>query len=185
MQSPPGYPQQPQGQPYPHQPQGQPNPQGPQQVPPGYGPPPGYPQQYGMQQQPYYPPQKKGMPGWAWGLIVGCVLLFCGVPVLALAAIPLITSNTREARRAEGEQLMGSARDATRVQYSKTGTSPARLSQFTQLYMFEGEYYRVDDNIQATSANATITCSPIMTATDGKGRIEFAWATGESKVRWD
>ena len=47
------------------------------------------------------------------------------VGILALAAIPLITSNTRDARRAEGEQLLGSARDSARVEYAKSGAPGA------------------------------------------------------------
>ena len=97
MQPPPGYQQNPQF--------SGPSNQGPQQYPAG---PQGYqhpPQQYGMTPPPYYPPQKKGMPGWAIALIVcGAGFVFL---VLVLAAIPmLVSTNTRDARRAEGEQLL-------------------------------------------------------------------------------
>jgi hypothetical protein len=169
MQQPPGYPQQPQ------------HPQGPQQAPPGYGQPP----QYAMQQQPYYPPKKKGLPGWAWGLIIGAVVLFCGFPVLGLLLVPLVTSNTREARRAEGEQLMGSARDLCRVQHQKAGTAPKRLSAISRPGEFIGLYYQIDDAIESTSTQGKLHCSPMQSPSDGRGHIEFKWQDGSSSIRWD
>jgi hypothetical protein len=80
------------------------------------------PQYQGMPNMPYYPPRKRGMPGWAIALIVVGVLFFFIIPILALAAIPLITSNTRDARRAEGEQMLGSFTGLVRVAYAKQGT---------------------------------------------------------------
>ncbi|MCB9894186.1 MAG: hypothetical protein H6839_07050 [Planctomycetes bacterium] len=185
MQPPPGYSNQPQGQPGPQP--GQPYPQ---QQPPAYGAP-GQPQ-YGMQQQAYYPPRKKGLPGWAWGLIIGGLVLFCGLPVLALAAIPLITSNTRDARRAEGKQLLFSARDAARIEYSRTGVNPGTFSSFSNPGDFAGMYYSVDDPIKATgistrsggTSSAEITCTP-RSISDGRGRVEFEWTSGGGTVVWD
>lgn len=202
MQPPPGYPQgqqnpqfmpanRPQQPAYPQhqQPQPQPYPQqqyAPQQYAPQYG------------QYPYYPPQKRGLPGWAWGLIIGGIVLFLIVPVMAVAAIPLMTSNTRDARRAEGEQLLNSARDASRVHYAKTGYAPARLSDFTDPYLFEGLYFAVDDNIllrpparrsparrfrqRATAAAALISsghqANPAFSGTDMQ---PAPWETGDQQ----
>jgi len=186
MQPPPGYPQQPQG-----------APQGPQPYPQGPQP---YPQQYPMQQGYYGPPPKRGMPGWAWALIIVGILLFCGVPILVLAAVPLITSNTREARRAEGEQLMGVAVDRARVYYARNGASPGRFSAIPDLYAGEldGIYYKVDDPITDVggssgrgfggyggSSKAKITCSPVQTQSDGRGTTEFDWAGGNKQMSWD
>jgi prepilin-type N-terminal cleavage/methylation domain-containing protein len=105
------------------------------------------------------------------------------VGILALAAIPLITSNTRDARRAEGEQLMGSARDATRVQYSKTGTAPALISSFTPVAGFAGEYYTINDAITSTATDGTIGATAV-SASDGNGTINFQWASGNSSISW-
>lgn len=64
---------------------------------PGYGPqyppqyPAQYPMQYPMQYPPQYPPRKSGSRGLVIGLVIGGVVLLV-VVVLALAAIPLITS---------------------------------------------------------------------------------------------
>ena len=171
MQPPPGYSQGPQQ----GQPQGQP--QNYQQ--------PGQPQ-YGMQQMPYQPPRKKGLPGWAWGLIIGALVLFCGFPLLAILAIPLITSNTRDARRAEGEQMMGFARNSARIEYSKTASNPGTFSSFADPADFAGKYFRVEDQIRSKSeAAAEITCVPQQTTSDGKGRLEFDWSHGMGKTTWE
>ncbi|MEZ5993983.1 MAG: hypothetical protein R3E76_16740 [Planctomycetota bacterium] len=173
------------------QPQGQYN-QGPQQYsngPQQYGTPPGGPQ-YGMQQYPYYPPPKKGMPGWAIALIIGGVALFI-LPIFALAAIPLITSNTGEARQAEGEQLLGSARDYLRIEYSRYGNDREAFAAFANYHrngVFDGTYYRVDPRpttINNAGFNVQITCSPTPASSGGKqGQMQFAWASGEYRTTW-
>lgn len=173
------------------QPQGRYN-QGPQQYnngPQQYGTPPGGPQ-YGMQQYPYYPPPKKGMPGWAIALIIGGVALFI-LPIFALAAIPLITSNTGEARQAEGEQLLNSARDYLRIEYSKTMEDRDAFAAFATYHRsgaFDGQYYRVDPTptlVRGGRYNAQITCSPTPAAAGGKrGQMQFAWVSGESELTW-
>lgn len=182
MQQPPGYqPQGPQGGPQ-YQQGGQQQPQGGhqyQQPGPQYG------------QMPYYPPQKKGMPGWAWGLIIGAIVLFCGFPLLGLALIPLITTNTSEARRAEAEQMMGSLRGQARIAYSKTATAPTRLTGPVDLGgcnvsppELEGMYFRIDDSIRpGTRAEARMTANP-KSPGDGVGTHEFDWATGNGTYTW-
>ncbi|MBZ0135047.1 MAG: hypothetical protein K8I27_01585 [Planctomycetes bacterium] len=129
------------------------------------------------------------MPGWAWGLIIGAIVLFCGFPLLAILMIPLITSNTRDARRAEGEQLLGSGRDMARIEYSKKGAAPVSFSRFEmpiQPSMLTGKYYRVDDAIHAKpGGSAEITCTPQQTMSDGTGRLEFVWSHGMGQIRWD
>ena len=105
------------------------------------------------------------------------------VGILALAAIPLITSNTRDARRAEGEQLLGSARDATRVQYSKTGTAPATISAFQALTNFSGKYFTMNDTITSTSTTGAISTNA-GAGSDGTGTITFQWGSGSSTIVW-
>ncbi|MCA8935346.1 MAG: prepilin-type N-terminal cleavage/methylation domain-containing protein [Planctomycetes bacterium] len=110
------------------------------------------------------------------------------VGILALAAIPLITSNTRDARRAEGEQLLGSARDALRVEYSKTNTAPA--SVFAPASMtaanFVGSYFKVNDayGTAAGSFNVGITAQNVTGTADGTGTMSFYWTSGESTIAW-
>lgn len=104
------------------------------------------------------------------------------VGILALAAIPLITSNTRDARRAEGEQLMGAARDFCRVTYSKTGSAANVSAPFTAEVAtgaFDGEYFEVQTYVPATpQLNATST------GTDTAGNITWQWASGNSAIAW-
>ena len=147
---------------------------------------PNMPPQYGMQQMPYYPQQKQGMPGWAWALIIcGLLFVFMIVGIFALAAIPLITSNTRDARRAEGEQLLYGARDFARVEFSKMGKNPGSFSSAGSPNDFDGKYYSVDDRIQDLSREkARITATPT-TASDGKGTLDFPWASGGGRVKWN
>lgn len=158
---------------HPQQPQGQPHYQQ------------AHPQQ-GMQQMPYYPPQKQGMPGWAWALIIcGIVVVLMIVGIMFLAAIPLMTSNSRDARRAEGEQLMGSAKGEARVAYSREGEAPDTFSSIGALHVLQGRYYSVDDRIQTLGGDqARITCSPTESG-DSKGSHEFHWNSGQGKLYWD
>lgn len=176
QQGPQGHPQGPQQ----WGPQG--HPQGPQQ-----GPPQQYPQQgYQMGPPQYYPPQKKGMPGWAIALIVGAVFMFVVLPILALAAIPLITTNTSDARRAEGEQLMFSARNRARLAFARNSEIPVSFTAAgVPRDMLEGHYYRVDDRIGGTSTQGEITCSPVQSPADGHGRLSFNWTDGGGEqVHW-
>jgi prepilin-type N-terminal cleavage/methylation domain-containing protein len=102
------------------------------------------------------------------------------VGILALAAIPLITSNTRDARRAEGEQLMGAARDHLRVQYSKTGSATGLTLTSAGTNAFDGEYFNVDTYTAATPsvlANAKSTG-------DTDGTMNWDWASGNSSISW-
>ncbi|MCB9894780.1 MAG: prepilin-type N-terminal cleavage/methylation domain-containing protein [Planctomycetes bacterium] len=104
------------------------------------------------------------------------------VGILALAAIPLITSNTRDARRAEGEQLMGSARDFCRVEYSKNGNASAVTAPFGVQVAngaFAGKYYSV--NTYATTPSVLATAS---STSDGNGLMTWVWASGNSTISW-
>ena len=111
------------------------------------------------------------------------------VGILALAAIPLITSNTRDARRAEGEQLLGSARDALRVEYSKTNTAPASVFAPASLSVgnFTGSYFKVNDAYGTAAAakyNVGIEAVNVTGTADGTGTMSFIWSSGESTITW-
>jgi hypothetical protein len=177
--TPPGYPQQPGGQ-YPQQPAGNYGQQ------PGGPPPAGapYPPQgpYPGMAPPYYQPQpKKGFPVWAIVLIViVCMLPVCGI--FGLAAIPLITTNTRDARRSEGEQLLGSMKMRVKVAHARLNVVPP---QFTGAIGeggcgvnptdLEGKYYRVRDSIEGNKDRARIMCDPTgQGGADGTGQLDFS-----------
>lgn len=107
------------------------------------------------------------------------------VGILALAAIPLITSNTRDARRAEGTQLLGAARDYCRVEYSKTGVAPADMSG-AGAGAFVGEYYgiasTVAPGVAGTNTPGGTVVATAVTASDLNGTIDFAWGSGASDI---
>lgn len=108
------------------------------------------------------------------------------VGILALAAIPLITSNTRDARRSEGEQMMGSMKSQARVAYSKTGAAPATLTVCgVAAAERTGKYYTVADAIAAGQGGyaARVTANPV-TASDGVGNLDFNWSGGDGAFTW-
>jgi type II secretory pathway pseudopilin PulG len=166
----------------------QPGNQGHPDIPQGYAP------HAGMQYPQAYPPQKQGIPGWGWALI-GCgglFVVFMIVSVLALAAIPLITSNTRDARMSEAEHLLGSARNLARVRYSKFGEPPHSLTgpydrggADVPEYELQGMYYQVEDRVTTPYPGyGGLTATPHYAGSDPTARMEFSWNTGESDLAW-
>ncbi len=119
---PPGYGQgpRPMAPQYPQPMQGQYAP-GPQYAPPGYP-------QYGPQGY-YPPPQKSGFPTWAIVLIVCLVIGPFLIGILAVAAIPLIASNTDEARSSEARAALGAMKDRARVVYQRNPS--ARVDKYS------------------------------------------------------
>jgi len=108
------------------------------------------------------------------------------VGILALAAIPLITSNTRDARRAEGEQMMGSLKGQARVSFAKTGTAPATLTVAgVNAAERQGKYFNVSDTVTVVTANvsARLQADPATTS-DGTGTCTFNWSGGDGSFSW-
>ena len=102
------------------------------------------------------------------------------VGILALAAIPLITSNTRDARRAEGEQLLGAARDYCRVEYSKTNDAAKVALSGAGTGAFSGSYF----NVTTYSGTANGGSVNTNTTSDGTGTMTFQWGSGSSAITW-
>jgi prepilin-type N-terminal cleavage/methylation domain-containing protein len=113
------------------------------------------------------------------------------VGILALAAIPLITSNTRDARRAEGEQLLGSTRNQARVAFARLGDG--LTGKLTDTYAvgganiqpteLVGQYFGVvDATLDGASQTQVLQADPGLGNNgndgDGVGVMEFVWATG-------
>lgn len=123
----------------------------PQQFAPGQMPPPGYPQ---YAPPGYYPPppQKSGFPVWAIVVIVGVIGFFV-LSILALAAIPLIATNTTEARSSEARAALGAMKDRARVVYQRTGVRNVDKASLgigpTEL---QGTYF-TDADYSVTSGN--------------------------------
>jgi len=97
-----------------------------------------------------------------------------------------VEGNTRDARRAEGEQLLSSARDWSRVQYSKTGEAPKTISATQDLKSFEGTYFRVRDTIykKPDAERGGLVVEPIENIEDGWGALYFDYASGKSDFKW-
>lgn len=87
----------------------------------------------------------------------------------------------------EGEQLLGSARDYTRVEYSKNGIPPADIYDFADEHLFTGAHYKVRGAIHQLSVagdqryDVAIVAEP----TEGFGlwlTMRFQWASGQNKI---
>ncbi|MBX3473649.1 MAG: prepilin-type N-terminal cleavage/methylation domain-containing protein [Planctomycetes bacterium] len=116
------------------------------------------------------------------------------VGILALAAIPLITSNTRDARRAEGEQMMGSMKGQARVAYAKVGVN-TEVTKLTgaiggttkgcgvNAAELNGKYFKITDALTTTATTCTIA-STANTASDGNGSLLFNWSGGDGSFTW-
>lgn len=110
------------------------------------------------------------------------------VGILALAAIPLITSNTRDARRSEGEQMLGSMKGQARVAYAKLGRAPSTLNAAyanngcnVNAGELNGQYFTITDAVgNAGSLNAMAK-----TSSDGNCTHNFNWAGGNGNFVWD
>jgi prepilin-type N-terminal cleavage/methylation domain-containing protein len=109
------------------------------------------------------------------------------VGILALAAIPLIASNTRDARRAEGEQQLGTLKNRVKVAYARVNGIPPTLTGEingttggcgADANDLLGKYFNASNTIGgagATSSTATLTVSPSATgnSSDGTGTGTF------------
>ena len=141
-----------------------PYPQGgyPQQPPVGYPqpmpgqyqpPPPGYPQQgypppgYGPMYPPYPPPKSNTK---TILIVVGVVLggfILVNI-ILALAAIPLIQSNTNEAKSSEARAALGMLKDRVRVKFinNNNRVDPRwRITDIVHPAELKGKYYGPND----------------------------------------
>lgn len=115
------------------------------------------------------------------------------VGILALAAIPLITANTRDARRAEGEQQLGSMKGQARVAFAKTGAVPSTLTDTYEnggcnvdAAELTGKYFAVDDSVGGTAGAATLTTitGPSGVTSDLNCTLTFAMAGGDGSFVW-
>jgi prepilin-type N-terminal cleavage/methylation domain-containing protein len=117
--------------------------------------------------------------------LVEILIVVIIVGILSLAAIPLVTSNTRDARRSEGEQMLGASRDFCRTEYAKTGNTADVSIAFTAQVAtgdWTGEYFNVTT---FNPASAVYDANVQTNATaDGQGTLDFAWDSGQSQFTW-
>ena len=162
--------------------------------PPGYGQPAQNPQQsqpqYGAPPQPgpgyvqygQIPPPKTGMPGWGWALI-GCGALFflmIVVGCLALAAIPLITANTQEAKAGEAKAALGTLKDRVRVYYVQNNNSLAGRNRVTDYIPqaaieLDGEYYPSTAYHINDQDRTAVTVTADGSAADSRPTVEYTF----------
>ncbi len=119
------------------------------------------------------------------------LLGFLLAAILDLAAVPLcLGSSTREARTAEGEQMLGSAKGQARVAYARSQVrEPARLTGSfesggarVEPPELKGKYYMVLDLISPRGdKNAAMFAIPIRRKTPAVIMCEFAWSGGDGK----
>lgn len=127
---------------------------------------------------------------WLLSTVQGVLTLALLAFILILLALPLVSNGGggRDARRAEAEQLIGSARDFCRVQQGKDKRFEevhAALEQEVATGSFAGKYYGVEARIVRLDAEtARIYVYPTSRA-DGFGSMDFKWATGESTIQWE
>jgi prepilin-type N-terminal cleavage/methylation domain-containing protein len=119
--------------------------------------------------------------------LVEILIVVIIVGILSLAAIPLVTTNTRDARRSEGEQMLGGARDFCRTQYAKTGDATSVGAAFTAEIAtgsFTGEYFNVVTYNSASGVGGMDANVQTNASADGTGTLDFAWESGVSQFTW-
>lgn len=91
-------------------------------------------------------------------------------------------------RMDEGEQMLGSARDYCRVEYSKTGSEADTVKAFDKADKedwFTGAYYKATKLHVGFKGdwNAAIEVQPTA-GTKAYGLMKFQWASGNSEIEW-
>lgn len=99
-----------------------------------------------------------------------------------------IEANTEAAKKTEAEQLMGSGRDHSRVQYAKTGSAPKQFSDSMEDFedMFTGVYFKLRDTIykKPDMERGAIVAEPVDDEDLGYAALYFNYVDGESEVEW-
>ena len=92
--------------------------------------------------------------------------------------------------RAEGEQLLGSGRDYSRVEYSKDGIAKKAFTEFMSEEDFESSFSGFYFKLRATlykkpdMERGAIVAEPVNDDSIGYGAIYFNYESGESTVKW-
>lgn len=93
-----------------------------------------------------------------------------------------------EAKRAEGEQILGSARNMARVYYAKHGSAPAKVEDCgARLEDYEGRYFQLRNKVlkKPDAERGGIVVEPVKDAGDlGFGLITFNYTDGEAEISW-
>jgi hypothetical protein len=98
--------------------------------------------------------------------------------------------NSLEAKRAEGEQLMGSARNQARVEFARKGTAPKALTDSISEEEFEGlftgRYFKLRASIykKPDMERGAIVAEPVDDESLGYGALYFNYWDGDSDIEW-
>ncbi|MBZ0134760.1 MAG: prepilin-type N-terminal cleavage/methylation domain-containing protein [Planctomycetes bacterium] len=105
--------------------------------------------------------------------------------ILALASVPVISASTQDARRSEGELILGTVRDVARIEYARTGTSPKKLSDCgVKAKDRTGNYFKVQNAIANSNIQDARIRAVSISGDDGRGDLHFTWNSGASEFRW-
>ncbi|MBX3474457.1 MAG: hypothetical protein KF754_08750 [Planctomycetes bacterium] len=116
-------------------------------------------------------------------------------PLLLMPLVVLMTPGTRDARRAEAEQMLGSMKNQVRVAYSKSNGSE-HIRTLTGaigkggcgVYPVEltGKYYIVRDEVQVTDFGVKLVAEPRPPGErDGVGTLTFDIKGGDGEFTWE
>ncbi len=101
-------------------------------------------------------------------------------------------TNIRDAKRAEGEQLLGSLKNQARVSYAKTGSAPSTFTGKTKdggcdvnAAELVGKYCQVRDKVWGKGNRAALACE----GTEGNESVgycllSFTWTGGDGTFTW-
>ncbi len=121
------------------------------------------------------------------------IALFEPLDLMALMSESALRSGNLEtevldAKRAEGEQILMSARDQCRVQYSKTAVPPAELTDTgADMEWFEGKYFQLRSKVLKNSGGdrGGIVAEPTENAGElGYGLLTFRYVNSNSEIKW-
>lgn len=90
------------------------------------------------------------------------------------------------ARRAEGEQMIGSLKGQARVSFAKTGAAPATLTAAgVTASERKGKYFNVRDKVVSDRQSGKIMCEPVAPdSEDGFCVGTFKWTGGDTTFTW-
>lgn len=120
------------------------------------------------------------------GLITAAIAVVA-IFVLFVASIPFMTTGHTDARRSEGEQLLGSTKGQLRVAWAKTNDMDEVRKELRLLVArgeLTGKYFVVEPYILPMGSNrARIYVRPLHPK-ETPGYLEFSWAGGDGQFHW-
>ncbi len=105
------------------------------------------------------------------------------MPVIVVALIPVFNTSGRNARQAEGQQLLGSARDSARVWFAKEEGKPRTLKGVLRGEgPMQGQHYRIVDVVALPHMGGGRIYAVPLDNYNPTMRIDFNWKSGQSEI---